>query len=175
MKVYDGTDADQAPEPDADPGRIKVGIAEYAVSTDGAVLTTSGLGSCIGLALHDPHSGVAGLAHVMLPVCDDSSGGDPAKFADTGTSLLVEEVTAAGADPATLKGKLAGGSEMLDFSTDGQAIGRRNAEVVRETLADHDIPVVATDVGGDHGRSLRLEPGTGDLVVTSANKGTERL
>lgn len=173
MKVYDGTDTDQAPDPD--PDRLKVGIAEYAVTTDGAVLTTSGLGSCIGVALHDPAAGVAGLAHVMLPAADEADEGNPAKFADSGTALLVDEVTAAGAEPATLEAKIAGGSDMLDFSADGAGIGDRNAEAVRATLAAHDVPVVAADLGGDHGRSLRLEPGTGDLVVTSANQGTDRL
>lgn len=173
MKVYDGSGAEPAPEPE--PERRKVGIAEYEVTTNGAVLTTSGLGSCIGVALHDEERGVAGLVHVMLPVAEEVADGNAAKFADAGTELLIEEVITAGAEPASVRAKIAGGSDMLDFSEDGDGIGERNAQVVRDTLAAHDVPVVAADVGGDHGRSLRLEPDTGDLVVKSANHGATRL
>ena len=167
MKVYDSSPEEEPTR--SEPDRIKVGIAEYEVTTDGAVLTTSGLGSCIGLALYDPDAGVAGLIHVMLPSAEDATDGAAAKFADTGTELLVEEVVAAGASERSLEAKLAGGSDMLDFSDAGEGIGHRNAAQVRATLEEFDIPITGEDVGGDHGRSLRLEADSGDLVVKSAN------
>lgn len=175
MKVYDGQPADATDKPSPEPERLKVGIAEYEVTTNGAVLTTSGLGSCIGVAVYDPESGVGGLAHVMLPSTDETTGGEAAKFADAGTELLVEEVIAAGGDPDSLEAKIAGGSDMLDFSENGAGIGERNADVVVETLATHDVPVVADDLGGEHGRSIRFEVTTGDLVVKRANEGDTRL
>ncbi len=173
MKVYDGSQTEQASPPQ--PERRKVGIAEYEVATDGAILTTSGLGSCIGVALHDPVTGVAGLAHVMMPAAEQVQGGNAAKFADTGTELLIDELTSAGADAASIEAKIAGGSDMLDFSDDGPAIGERNATAVRKTLEGRDVPIVAHDVGGDHGRSLRFESRTGVLEVKSANEGVTRL
>jgi chemotaxis protein CheD len=172
MKVYDGTQTETTGE--ADPQWVKVGIAEYEVTTDGTELTTSGLGSCIGVALVDRATGAAGLVHVMLPAAEEAEG-EPAKFADTGTELLIEDLRALGADPDSLVAKIAGGSDMLDFSESGSSIGTRNAEQVRETLAAHDVPVVGEDVGGDHGRSLRLDATTGDLVVKSANETDQRL
>ncbi|MFT4922225.1 MAG: chemotaxis protein CheD [Haloarculaceae archaeon] len=173
MKVYDGSQSDQTQ--DAAPERIKVGIAEYEVTTDGAALTTSGLGSCIGVALYDTATGAAGLVHVMLPSSDEIDEGNAAKFADTGTELLVEELQRVGANPETIEAKIAGGSDMLDFSESGSGIGLRNTEQVRETLAEHDIPIVGEDVGGDRGRSLRLDADSGDLVVKSANETTTTL
>jgi chemotaxis protein CheD len=173
MKVYDGSQSDGAEK--SSPERVKVGIAELEVTADGAELTTSGLGSCIGVALHDDRAGVAGLAHVMLPAAEEMTDGNPAKFADAGTELLIERMEAEGASRRDIEAKIAGGSDMLDFSESGSGIGRRNAESVRETLAAHDVPVVAEDVGGDHGRSLRLEAATGDLLVKSANEGDTRL
>ena len=172
MKVYDGSQSDGAGE--SGPERVKVGIAELEVTADGAELTTSGLGSCIGVALHDERAGVAGLAHVMLPSAEEMADGNPAKFADTGTELLIEEMEAEGARRRDIQAKIAGGSDMLDFSESGAGIGRRNAESVRETLAAHDVDVAA-DVGGDHGRSLRFESRTGALEVKSANEGVTRL
>jgi chemotaxis protein CheD len=173
MKVYDSSQTDQAR--DGDPERVKVGIAEYEVTTNGAVLTTSGLGSCIGVALYDTETGAAGLVHVMLPAADEMKDDDAAKFADTGTELLIDELEAAGASVRNIEAKIAGGSDMLDFSESGSGIGVRNVEQVRETLSTYDIPIVGEDVGGDHGRSLRLESRSGDLVIKSANKNETRL
>lgn len=173
MKVYDGSQTEQAT--DAQPERIKVGIAEYEVATETAELTTSGLGSCVGVALYHEQTNIAGLIHVMLPVSDEMEDGKPAKFADTGTNLLIEEMAAAGAPPNELEAKIAGGSDMLDFSEGGSGIGDRNITQVKDTLSDAGIPIVGEDVGGDHGRSLSIETETGDLLVKSANRDDHRL
>lgn len=172
MKVYDGSQTEQAGT--SQPERKKVGIAEYAVTTENAVLTTSGLGSCIGVALYDRLSGIAGLVHVMLPLAEEGEG-NRAKFADSGVELLVNEMEKAGADRESIEAKIAGGSDMLDFSENGSSIGSRNADIVRETLDDHGIGIVGEDVGGDHGRSLRLESSTGNLVVKSASQESATL
>jgi chemotaxis protein CheD len=175
MKVYDGSSTDGTSTNPEDPERVKVGIAEYQVASDGAVLTTSGLGSCLGVAIYDPESGVAGLVHVMLPSKEGSDSDNDAKFADSGIRQLVSDLQRRGADRENLVAKIAGGSDMLDFSETGSGIGDRNAEVGRQTLEEFDISLEGTDVGGEHGRSLRLETDTGDLVVKSANRESLRL
>jgi len=173
MKVYDGTTSETASS--GTPERVKVGIAEYEVADGNAVLTTSGLGSCLGVALHDRATGLSGLVHVMLPSRDDDDESSPAKFADSGIETLVREMRDRGADTETLEAKIAGGSDMLDFSENGSGIGVRNVETGRETLASYGIPIVGEDVGGEHGRSLRMESDTGDLVVKSANRDSITL
>lgn len=172
MKVYDaGIPNGRGREPE----RLRVGIAEYEVATDGAVLTTSGLGSCVGVALYDDAAEAAGLAHVMLPAAPERTDAKPAKFADAGTTLLVDELERAGASRERLVAKLAGGSDMLDFSNGDAGIGERNVREVRRTLADHGVALVAEDVGGSYGRSLRLESATGALVVRSAHRENTTL
>ena len=173
MKVYDGSQTNGTKE--EPPERIKVGIAEYKVTADSAVLTTSGLGSCIGVALYDESSGVAGLVHVMLPTAEDVDGGNRAKFADTGVEALVDALKQAGASVASMQAKIAGGSDMLDFSENGSSIGSRNAKQVRTTLEEYGIPIIGEDVGGDHGRSIQLKADSGDLVVKSANTESTTL
>ncbi|WP_226022092.1 chemotaxis protein CheD [Halomicrobium salinisoli] len=172
MKVYDGSSADESAGPA--PDRRKVGIAEYEVATGNTVLTTSGLGSCVGVGLYDPTAGVAGLVHVMLPAAEEGEGAR-AKFADTGVAVLLDAMADAGADSDDLEAKIAGGSDMLDLSGDGSSIGTRNVDAVREALDEHGVPIVAEDVGGRHGRSLRLEGPTGDLVVKSADQDATTL
>jgi chemotaxis protein CheD len=159
----------------ADRPRLKVGLAEYAVATDRAVLTTSGLGSCLGIALCDPRAGVGGLVHAMLPKAPDGGTDRPGKFVDSGLSILFEEVLRAGADRERVVAKVAGGSEMLNLSGRGPSIGSQNIEAARSCLERHGVALGGEDVGGDYGRSIRVYADTGAFVVTTASRGTTRL
>jgi len=163
MKTYGGTPASART-------RKRVGIADFAVTTDGAVLTTSGLGSCLGIGLYDDRAGVAGLIHVMLPTAPDDAP-NAAKYADTGIDAVLAEMDDEGATPGRVRAKLAGGSAMFEFDSQDEPIGERNVAVTRATLDRLGIPVDAEDVGGDSGRSIRFHGDTGELRVKSA--GTE--
>jgi len=154
--------------------RVRVGVAEIGVAAGDTVLATSGLGSCVGIAVGDPAAGVAGLAHVMLPTPTGDEA-RPAKSVPGGVERLLAAVADAGADLDRTEAKLAGGSRMLDFSGVGEGVGERNAEAAREALADRDVSVVAADVGGSHGRSIRVHPRTWTLTVTSATDGEVEL
>ncbi|WP_210424947.1 chemotaxis protein CheD [Halorussus halobius] len=155
--------------------RVRVGVAEFAVATGDTLLATSGLGSCVGVALADPGRGVAGLAHVMLPETPENRTDDdpasPAKFATTGVERLLAAVEDAGGDREAIEAKLAGGSRMFDFTGVSEAVGRRNVDATRAALSDGDVPVVAEDVGGSHGRSLVVDPASWTLTVTSTHDG----
>jgi chemotaxis protein CheD len=153
------------------PERIKVGVAEYAVATGNATLATSGLGSCVGVAVADPDAGVAGLAHAMLPSGEGrvtgeaaTDGGDadaPGKYVDTAVPDLVDAMVEHGADRSRIEARLAGGSAMFEFSSTDSGVGRRNVAAAEAALAEWGIPVVAADTGGDYGRSLTLDVETG--------------
>jgi len=164
MKTYGGTPASART-------RKRVGIADFAVTAEGAVLTTSGLGSCLGVGLYDDRADVAGLIHVMLPTAPDDPT-NAAKYADTGIDAVVTAMREAGAAPDRMRAKLAGGSAMFEFDSQDEPIGARNVAVTRAALDRFGIPVDAEDVGGDSGRSIRFHGDTGELRIKSA--GTER-
>ena len=44
---------------------IKVGMADLKIAKAPDILTTLGLGSCIGLTLYDPAAKIGGLVHYM--------------------------------------------------------------------------------------------------------------
>ena len=46
---------------------VKVGMADLRIAKAPDVLTTLGLGSCIGLTLYDPVLKIGGMVHYMLP------------------------------------------------------------------------------------------------------------
>lgn len=174
MRIYDARRASQgadSPRTFGGNNRVSVGIAEYAVTADGEVLSTSGLGSCVGVALYDSAVPVSGLVHVMLPSVEDagSETTNRARYADSGIEMLVDDMIEAGANQDRILAKCAGGSDMLGFSNAKGAIGSRNVEAVIDTLDRLGIPIVAQDVGGEFGRSLELDSHTGELSIRTAH------
>lgn len=186
MKVY----TTDPPTPD----RIKVGVAEYAATEGAGTLVTSGLGSCVGIALVDTDAEVTGLAHAMLPAADErtepggvdeaeigtaaTDGGDSlqqGKYVDTAVPALLDAMSELGASRSRVEARLAGGSSMFEFSSSGGGVGERNVAAAKTVLGNHRIPVIATDVGGDCGRSLTLESPSGSLSVRRAHGETKDI
>lgn len=153
----------------------KVGIAEYAVVTDQTMLVTSGLGSCLGIVLHDAENEISGLIHVMLPTEATARDSNPAKFVDTGVPLLIEEMRAVGADPRALRAWVVGGSEMINFSSNKESIGSRNIRAAERIFRQYDLDVVGSDVGGGHGRSIKFDPRTQTVAIRTADERTRTI
>lgn len=159
---------------------IRVGMAELKTAHGADILTSLGLGSCVGVALYDSKTRIAGLVHIMLPYSAKIKDNDnPAKFADTGIIELVEQVSAIGAERTNLTAKIAGGSQMFKFSNNSNndllTIGERNIEAVLETLKDLGIKLVGQDVGGSFGRSIDFYSETGALHIRTIGYGSKQI
>ncbi|KUK13932.1 MAG: putative chemoreceptor glutamine deamidase CheD [bacterium 42_11] len=157
---------------------IRVGIADFNIAKSPDILTTLGLGSCVGVALYDKVAKIGGLAHIMLPDSKQARGGqNPAKFADTAIPLLIEKMERAGASRIRIVAKIAGGAQMFSFSDKNLqlSIGKRNVEAVKLVLAEEKIPLVAEDTGGNFGRSVELHTDTGKFVIRTVGHGIKEL
>lgn len=143
-----------------EPRETMVRMGELAATRDHTdVLVSLGLGSCIGVAVVDPHTRVAGLAHVMLPVTTPGAESPGAKFADEGVPALLEAVAELGGRRSRLEAILVGGAAMFAVRRapdSGLDIGARNAEAVQVALREHRVPVRATATGGSTGRTIRI-------------------
>jgi len=149
----------------------RVGIAELKIASAPQRLKACGLGSCLAVALYDPCTRLGGLVHSLLPQqrCGEPPAGAP-KFVDAAIRLMVAELSRAGADPARLLARSAGGANMFEsqYLTLMQSIGGRNARSARETLQELGIPLVGEEVGGNRGRTVTFDLATGRLLVYSA-------
>jgi len=143
---------------------IRVGVADWRVTDDDdSLLVTSGLGSCVAVAVYDPDVGVGGLLHAMLPEADGPVE-NPAKYVDSGLDEMLSAMVRLGAGPENLAAKLAGGSTMLDLSV-GDSVGARNVAAAERALADAGIELLDAETGGDSGRSVSFSPTSGDVTI----------
>ncbi len=149
-----------------------VNLGEIKFSKEEDILVCFGLGSCIGVVMYDSYTKIGGMAHVVLPTnmkvenkiqainyfayTDEA----PAKYADSGLWYLLENLLRRGARKPQLRAKIAGGASILaipifdkDSSTE---IGQRNLIAVKEVLKELKIPIVAEDIGGNQGRTMRF-------------------
>lgn len=158
---------------------VIIGIAEMKIVRAPDKIATLGLGSCCGVVLYDCTQKIAGMVHVMLPVAAaarDSS--NRAKFADSGVAYLHEELLLAGANPAMLTAKIAGGAHMFanaSMQSDLLKVGKRNVQVCKEALMRLRVPLLAEDVLGCSGRTITFDPQTGALHVKTVGLGEKYI
>ena len=157
---------------------IKVGMADLKICISPNVVTTLGLGACVGVAIRDPQTKVGGLAHVMLPNSKAvNNNSNVAKFADTGVVELVRQMEKAGAVRRRMVAKIAGGAQMfaLQSKSELMQVGRRNVEAVKEVLKELGISILSEDTGLDYGRTVEFYPETGDYVIKSVGKPVKTI
>ncbi|WP_206184299.1 chemotaxis protein CheD [Sporolactobacillus sp. Y61] len=139
-------------------------------------MKTMGLGSCVGVVVYHQSSGIAGMAHIMLP---DSALSrvrpfSPGKYADTAVPELIHVLSDLHGLPLNgLKAKMAGGAEMFKSFSNAQAgsIGKRNVDAVHRQLNQFGIPVVAEDTGDSYGRTIEFDPESGTLMIQTILHG----
>ena len=156
-----------------------VGMADVVSASAPAKLITLGLGSCIGLVIYDEVAKVAAMAHIMLP---ESRGGaepgKPGKFADLAVPFLLEELLKKHAQRDRLKAKYAGGAQMfsnIGSGADFLAVGARNATETSAFLNKLKIKVIASDTGGNKGRTVEFNTETWMLSVKVLGKGVTMI
>jgi chemotaxis protein CheD len=156
---------------------IRVKVADYAVAQGNAVISTIGLGSCVAIVLYDASSRTGALAHILLPSEGLSLDSDNrAKFPSTAVPLLLEEMRKRGTWGRPIA-KIVGGASMFAslLPSGGINMGERNVEATKRVLRLADIPLVASDTGGEHGRSVYFHVADGRVVVKSLKMGERVL
>ncbi len=157
---------------------IRVGMADLNICKAPDIITTLGLGSCIGLTFYDPVTKVGGMVHYMLPDSTQMrNNSNIAKFADTGIEELFRRVVSAGANRNRLVAKMAGGAKMFEVSGMSNVgnIGERNAIAAKEKLKELKIRLIAEDTGLNYGRTVELHCDTGDFYIKSVGKPLKKI
>jgi chemotaxis protein CheD len=157
---------------------IIVGMADLNVTRAPGILTTLGLGSCVGIAVFDLTTKIAGLAHIMLPDSTQiQNNTNVAKFADTGLKKLLADMLRMGAKKDAMKAKIAGGAQMFAFNStnDSMRIGDRNVEATIRLLKMYNIPLIAKETGANFGRTVELYAEDGRFLIKTIGHGNRTL
>lgn len=138
----------------------------------GAAAISTVLGSCVAVCLYDPILGLGGMNHYLLPLWNGNGLQTP-KFGNIAIPRLIEEMVGKGSQIYTMEAKIFGGSSIsIGAAADSMLIGQRNILVAREILAQYNIPIVAEDVGGHHGRKIQMNCENGAVLMKYAKKNT---
>jgi len=159
---------------------LRVGMAQALAAKTPVMIEAQALGSCVGIALYDPHACVGGIAHAMLPDVLDarrSSRGNLERFVSTGIDELIKKMEDLGAKKKFMTAKIAGGANMFPNITFRAAtpIGSRNITSARNKLAELGIPIEAEETGGSFGRTIILDTVSGKLKVRRATSEEKEI
>ncbi|CAH1674481.1 putative chemoreceptor glutamine deamidase CheD [Hyphomicrobiales bacterium] len=158
---------------------ITVAPGEHEITSAKDEIVATVLGSCISVCMRDPHVGVGGLNHFLLPKnngSSDASAGE--RYGDTAMEMLINGLLKRGARRQNFEAKVFGGARVLSGAT-MLAIGDNNIAFVNEFLRVEGIPVVSKDVGGTRSRRIHYQPSTGRAWVqhvqpTARDSGQEQ-
>jgi chemotaxis protein CheD len=156
-------------QPLQDAGRVVIGIGGLAVRRAGAgTIITHALGSCLGIAVWDPHQRIGGMLHAQLPLAQlnpDRARESPTLFVDLGLNLLFKSAIEMGARKAALRVTVAGGANVTGSVASQFDIANRNLTVLRKLLWQQGVLVAGEDTGGGHPRTMSLNLATGETLV----------
>ena len=140
---------------------------ECYVTGENEVLTTV-LGSCISACIRDPHLGVGGMNHFLLPVepgaapAAESALGLATRYGGHAMETLINGLLKRGARRERLEIKLFGGGKILGGQAD---VGKRNIDFIHDFLKIEGLRSVAEDLGDVYPRTVTYEPSTGRARV----------
>lgn len=137
--------------------RIHVVQGGHGVSADSDVCMTTILGSCVSACLWDPVSRVGGMNHFLLPEAPEGAR-DDRRYGVQAMELLINALLSRGARRERIRAKVFGGARMSPAMAD---IGGRNGAFVQRFLADENIPLESSSLGGLSARRIQFWPATG--------------
>jgi len=153
---------------------VKVFPGEFYVTSKPDEILVTVLGSCVSACIRDPHKGIGGMNHFMLPV--GHSGGwngeaESVRFGNFAMEKLINELIKAGCSRNFLEIKVFGGGNVTDTRN---AIGTDNAGFVLRYLEAEGLSTAARDLGGNLPRRIHYFPTIGKVVRRLLGGGETR-
>jgi chemotaxis protein CheD len=143
---------------------VKVFPGEYFVSKKSNEVLVTVLGSCVSACIRDPHAGIGGMNHFMLPHSKAGNwAGDmqSTRFGNFAMEKLLNELLKAGCSRDSLEIKVFGGGNVTDTQN---AIGTDNSDFIMRYLEAEGLRCAAQDLRGNLPRRIHYTPSTGKVI-----------
>ncbi len=147
------------------PGELYVG--------DQPALVTTLLGSCVAVTMFNARLRVGAICHGLLPACrnDHVCEGDCAdglKYVECAIRRMLEIYHKRGIVRGEIDVKIFGGSDILivqEGERKNRTVGRQNLEMALQILEGEGVRIIASDLGGLHGRKILFYSHTGEVLL----------
>jgi len=154
---------------------IDISPGEYIATEEDVVLSTV-LGSCVSVVINDSSRNMSGINHFMLVEGKGMGNlGDVMRYERYGTyamEALLNEFIRSGSDKKNLQAKVFGGSRILYRDNEHlNDIGEQNIIFAMRFLKNEEIPIMASDTGGERPRRLFVYPRTFQVFLKKEKKG----
>ncbi|MFA7419493.1 MAG: chemotaxis protein CheD [Melioribacteraceae bacterium] len=149
---------------------------EACFSSNPVVVNTV-LGSCLSITMFSEKIKYAGMSHCQLPYskhcnlqCNDCK--EPYKFVKCTIIQMIKKFEAMQIQRKDIEVKIFGGADVLKTTITEDRIstvGRQNIDMALETLANFNMTVTASDIGGRFGRKMHFVTDTGEIFLNRLN------
>ncbi|MGV6394246.1 chemoreceptor glutamine deamidase CheD [Pseudomonas caspiana] len=126
------------------------------------------LGSCVGITLWHPSRKIGAMCHFMLPSRTHRCGALNGKYGDEAIEMFIEQARAHRTAPEDYELKLFGGGEMFPDhkrSVHFSDVARMNIRAALELADDHDLDLIAQDMGSTGYRNVIFDLCNGHVWV----------
>ncbi len=124
------------------------------------------LGSCISVTMFCPQRHIGAICHAVLP--EEGSAGEAFRYVDSSILAMLKGFDRYGIPRSAIEVKLFGGADMLKGNSangkDG-SVGRKNIEIAMQVVERERLRLVASDLGGGHGRKIFFNTRTGEVLL----------
>lgn len=129
------------------------------------------LGSCVAVCLYDKDLQISAMNHYLLPLWNNDGLQSP-KYGNIAIPRLVEAMEAVGCSRHNIIAKVFGGASPNDMkhTNENMMIGKRNFQIAESTLKEYGIKIVASDIGGVHGRKITMDSVSGKIQLKYTQK-----
>ncbi|MBF0627749.1 MAG: chemotaxis protein CheD [Magnetococcales bacterium] len=134
---------------------------------NGVYVITTVLGSCIAVCLWDRMRKEGGMNHYKLPLWNGDGLPSP-KYGNIAIAKLIERMDEMGCLRRNIVAKVFGGGAVIKSTSGLLNVGERNIEVAVDYLARENIPIVASDMGGDYSRKIIFNTEEGTIMMKKA-------
>ncbi len=146
---------------------------EICIRSKPAVITTV-LGSCIAIILFSPLHATGAICHAVMPESTgEANGKKRGRYVDSALEEMLFAFHDRGISRSCLQVKLFGGAHMFSSGYAmglADSVGGRNIQRALDLIADNNLNLTGSDVGGYEGRKLQFYPHNGAVWVKKLNR-----
>lgn len=142
-------------------GEVKLGSGE-------TILWSVAIGSCIVVAAYDSNKSIDAMAHIMLPGSAPGQSLEKTKYATDAIEEMLNQMLEAESNVNDIEACLVGAGNVLQKEDD--AICEDNIKSITTILAEKNIPVRASALGGTKRKSVFLNVQNGCISYTEGDE-----